>query len=120
MSFQTVLQDILPEKHSLPGSETYEKSNEAYFTVFESGIQPAAIAGPTSAEEVGKLVKRLGEGSEGGVGFAVKGTGHTPFAGTLCYVLPYFLDPQTTEVLFCFGGSWLRLCRRSRRKIELN
>ena len=82
MAFQTTLQEVLPEKHALRGSELYKKSNEAYFTVFESDIQPAAIAQPTSAQEVSALIKKLHPKLVTQEAFlAIKGTGHTPFAG---------------------------------------
>jgi len=82
MTFQAALQEVLPEKHALQGSELYEKSNGAYFTVFESDIKPAAIAQPTSAQEVSALIKKLHPKLVTQEAFlAIKGTGHTPFAG---------------------------------------
>lgn len=82
MAFQEVLQEILAGKHTFQGSELYEKSNALYFTVFESGIKPAVIAQPTTVQEVSALIKKLHphlvtqEAS-----LAIKGSGHTPFAG---------------------------------------
>lgn len=82
MSFQTTLRDVLPEKLALPGSESYNKSNGQYFTSFESNIKPAAIAQPTNSQEVGFLVQKLqSQLKSQDVMLAIKGTGHTPFAG---------------------------------------
>ena len=82
MAFQTVLEEVLPEKFLLRGSERYEESNGAYFTVFESTIKPAAIAQPTSAAEVSALIKILyPKLVTKEVSLAIKGTGHTPFSG---------------------------------------
>ncbi|KAF1992666.1 FAD-binding domain-containing protein [Amniculicola lignicola CBS 123094] len=82
MTFQTELQEVLPEKHLLQGSDLYEKSNGAYFTVFESEIKPAVIARPTTAQEVGALIKKLHPKLvTQETSLAIKGTGHTPFAG---------------------------------------
>jgi hypothetical protein len=82
MAFQAALEEVLPDRYILRGSERYEESNGAYFTVFESAIKPAAIAYPTSASEVSALLKTLHPGLvTQEVSLAVKGTGHTPFAG---------------------------------------
>ena len=83
MDVQNVLKGVVPaEKIALPGTEQYEQSNEAYFTKFESAIKPAAIVQPTSAEEVSALIKALHPKLvKQEVSLAIKGTGHTPFAG---------------------------------------
>lgn len=107
MTFQTVLQDVLPEKHSLPDSEAYEKINGEYFTVFGAGIKPAAIAQPTSAQEVGALVAKLGKEEGTGGLFAVKGTGCTPFAGTNFFSFFFFFPLSRGFVIWrCLGTLW--------------
>jgi hypothetical protein len=93
MNLQAVLQEVLPEKHAFQGSEAYEKSNEEYFTVFESGIRPTAIAQPTTTQEVSALIEKLHPifvAQEASL--AIKGTGHTPFAG----IQIHFLTNETT------------------------
>ncbi|KAF1978286.1 FAD-binding domain-containing protein [Bimuria novae-zelandiae CBS 107.79] len=82
MAFHAVLQEVLPEKYVLEGSDLYEEANGRYFTVFESRVKPAAIVQPTSAQEVSTLIKRLGPKLvTQKTSLAIKGTGHTPFAG---------------------------------------
>lgn len=82
MVIQAALKEVLPEKHAVQGSDSYEKSNGAYFTVFESAVKPAAIAQPTSAQEVSALIKKLHPALVAQeASLAIKGTGHTPFAG---------------------------------------
>ena len=82
MVIQAALQEVLPEKHAIEGSEDYEKSNALYFTKFESDIKPAAIAKPTSAQDVSALIKKLHPALVAQeAALAIKGTGHTPFAG---------------------------------------
>lgn len=83
MELQSVLKEVLPEKVAHPGTELYEKSNGEYFTLFASAIKPAFIAQPTSAQEVSTLVKKLHPKLVNGeTKMAVRGTGHTPFAGS--------------------------------------
>ncbi|KAF2114939.1 hypothetical protein BDV96DRAFT_600098 [Lophiotrema nucula] len=83
MALEQILNDTLPCKLLTPGNEKFEKSNGAYFTVFESSIKPAFIVQPTSVYEISTLLQALhtllvnGEAK-----LAVKGTGHTPFAGS--------------------------------------
>jgi FAD/FMN-containing dehydrogenase len=83
MEVRTHLNEALPGKVLLPNDEHYEASNNAYFTVFESDLKPAFIAQPTSTAEVSNVLKALGPLLEQHrVSIAVRGTGHTPFAGS--------------------------------------
>ncbi|PVI01875.1 FAD-binding domain-containing protein [Periconia macrospinosa] len=83
MELQNLLKEVLPDNVALPGSERYEESNSAYFTQFEIGIKPAAIVQPTTVQEVSALVKKLhSKLVKQETYLAVKGTGHTPFAGS--------------------------------------
>jgi hypothetical protein len=86
MDIQSVLGDILPGKIAYPGTELYEKSNGAYFTQFETAIKPAAIAQPTSVQEISALIQRLNPSLvKQEICLAIKGTGHTPFAGSTSF-----------------------------------
>lgn len=83
MELQSLLKEILPDKVALPGTERYERSNNAYFTKFESALKPAIIAQPTTAADVCTLIKALRPRLvRQEVIVAIKGTGHTPFAGS--------------------------------------
>ncbi|KAH8722685.1 hypothetical protein GQ44DRAFT_621980 [Phaeosphaeriaceae sp. PMI808] len=83
MEIQSALKEVLADKVALPGTELYEESNGAYFTQFEIALKPAAIARPTSVAEVSALIKKLRPQLVSQETYlAVKGTGHTPFAGS--------------------------------------
>jgi FAD/FMN-containing dehydrogenase len=66
-----------------PDHEAYTVSNSSYFTVFESQIKPAYIVQPASSQDVSNILKALKPSLEQGkIKLAVRGTGHTPFAGS--------------------------------------
>jgi len=66
----------------LPGSEGYTESTGSYFSAFENEVQPAGIVQPTSTEEVVEVIKAIREpGLAGKVKVAIRGGGHTPWAG---------------------------------------
>ncbi len=80
---QDTLSQVLKEEVLQPGSEDYDKSNGSYFTLFESSVKPAFIVQPTSTQEVSNLIKKLNPlllRQE--THLAIRGTGHTPFAGS--------------------------------------
>ncbi|KAF2787102.1 FAD-binding domain-containing protein [Melanomma pulvis-pyrius CBS 109.77] len=80
---QDTLSQVLKEEVLQPGSEDYDKSNGSYFTLFESSVKPAFIVQPTSTQEVSNLIKKLNPLlllQETHI--AIRGTGHTPFAGS--------------------------------------
>lgn len=65
------------------GSEEYEKDNESYFSAFENEIKPAYIVKPTSVKQVQDVIRVLRPHLlSGNCQVAVRGTGHTPFAGS--------------------------------------
>ncbi|KAF1957642.1 FAD-binding domain-containing protein [Byssothecium circinans] len=83
MALKKILTETLPSKLLTPGNEEYDKSNNSYFTVFASSIKPSFIVQPTSVDEVSGLLRSLHPllvNDEAKL--AVKGTGHTPFAGS--------------------------------------
>lgn len=66
-----------------PGSEEYDLSNNSYFSAFENELKPSYIARPSNAESVQSLIKALDPHvTSGEVQVAVRGGGHTPFAGS--------------------------------------
>ncbi|KAH5563420.1 hypothetical protein HBI26_180750 [Parastagonospora nodorum] len=83
MEAETLLNDALPSKVLVPSDEQYGMSNSAYFTVFESDLKPAFIAQPTTPAEVSRILQALNPLLEQQlISIAVRGTGHTPFAGS--------------------------------------
>ncbi|KAF1968589.1 FAD-binding domain-containing protein [Bimuria novae-zelandiae CBS 107.79] len=87
MAFRAVLEKVLPDKHAVQGSELYDKINGAYLTCPRSGrfdreteIQPGRPRTP----------------------LAIKGTGHTSFAGAA--------NVQDGITIASQGLKGLRLC----------
>jgi hypothetical protein len=84
MQLQEVLDAAVPGKILLPETPAYEESNSSYFACFESEVKPALIVQPTSVAEVGAILKALSPSLvKQEVHLAIRGTGHTPFAGTM-------------------------------------
>lgn len=66
-----------------PDSEQYQEDNGSYFNAFEVETKPLYIAKPSSVQQVQGLVKALCPSIiSGDCQIAVRGTGHTPFAGS--------------------------------------
>ncbi|KAF2875735.1 FAD binding domain protein [Massariosphaeria phaeospora] len=73
----------LPGKVSFPSSPAYTASTSSYWSLQESTIQPSCILTPLSALEVATAVKTLSILSHvSGCPFAIRGGGHTPWAGS--------------------------------------
>ncbi|KAK4197158.1 bifunctional solanapyrone synthase [Triangularia verruculosa] len=65
------------------GSDDYEKNNNSYFSAFENEIKPSFIVRPESAEQIQDLVRAFRHDVlDGSCRLAVRGGGHTPFAGS--------------------------------------
>lgn len=68
---------------ALPGSEAYEESNGSYFSAFENELRPSHIVKPTTVEQVQSVIKALRPHIlAGDCKIAIRGEGHTPFAGS--------------------------------------
>ncbi|ESZ90177.1 hypothetical protein SBOR_9430 [Sclerotinia borealis F-4128] len=68
-----------------PDSDVYDASLKSYFTLQESQLKPSFIITPTSAQDVPQVLKSLRAiNSETGIAtkVAVRGGGHSPFAGS--------------------------------------
>ncbi|KAI1205458.1 FAD-binding domain-containing protein [Annulohypoxylon truncatum] len=66
-----------------PGSKEYEADNGSYFSAFENGVQPSYIVKPSNANEVQGLIRALRPHIlSGDCQIAIRGGGHTPFAGS--------------------------------------
>ncbi|KAI0805367.1 hypothetical protein GGR55DRAFT_698342 [Xylaria sp. FL0064] len=67
----------------LPGSEEYEQANGSYFSAFENELKPWCIATPKNVTQVQDLVATIRPHILSGLcQVAIRGAGHTPFAGT--------------------------------------
>ncbi|KAJ2994821.1 hypothetical protein NUW58_g1449 [Xylaria curta] len=67
----------------LPGSEEYGKANSSYFSAFENELQPWCIAQPSNVAQVQSLVTAIRPHILSGLcHVAIRGAGHTPFAGS--------------------------------------
>jgi FAD/FMN-containing dehydrogenase len=68
---------------SQPGSESYETANSSYFSAFENELRPSHIVKPSTVQQVQDLVKALRPRIlAGDCKVAIRGEGHTPFAGS--------------------------------------
>ncbi|XDG05523.1 hypothetical protein ABKA04_005138 [Annulohypoxylon sp. FPYF3050] len=66
-----------------PGSKEYETENGSYFSAFENEVQPSYIVKPSNANQVQDLFRALRPHIlSGGCQVAIRGGGHTPFAGS--------------------------------------
>ncbi|KAF3019289.1 hypothetical protein E8E14_007771 [Neopestalotiopsis sp. 37M] len=66
-----------------PGSDDYEKSNGSYFSAFGNELKPSFIARPGNVQHVQDLVRILCPyATSGDIKVALRGGGHTPFAGS--------------------------------------
>ena len=76
---------VLPGKVLLPSDPSYEASKTSYFSLQEENLSPACIVTPHNTVDVAKAVKALAsvyESSSHLAQFAVRGGGHTPWAGS--------------------------------------
>lgn len=73
------LQARLPGKISYPHSSTYTNSLSSYYTDQERQIKPSCIFTPVQTSEVAQFVKIIN--THGNATFAVRGGGHTLWAG---------------------------------------
>ena len=79
------LAKALPGKVSLPSDATYQMSKASYFSQQEEQIIPGCIVTPLNTNDVAIAVNALAsvyESSHYSAKFAVKGGGHTPWAGS--------------------------------------
>jgi FAD/FMN-containing dehydrogenase len=82
MELHSLLSASLPSKILTPDTSDYNTANSSYFTTFNNTIRPAIIVQPTNSQDVGNLMKALNPHLlKQEVSLAIRGTGHTPFAG---------------------------------------
>lgn len=76
---------VLPGKVLLPSDAAYKTSTTSYFSKQEEEISPGCVVKPLNTNDVATAIKALAsvyESSHGSAKFAVRGGGHTPWAGS--------------------------------------
>ncbi|RYC55300.1 hypothetical protein CHU98_g10910 [Xylaria longipes] len=67
----------------VPGSQEYKQANGSYFSAFENELEPWCIARPSDVSQVQNLITTLRPHIlSGHCQVAIRGAGHTPFAGS--------------------------------------
>ncbi|KAF2826167.1 FAD-binding domain-containing protein [Ophiobolus disseminans] len=83
MNAEDALKEALPHSILERGGQDYDEANGSYFTLFASNLKPAFIVQPSDANEVSKILRAISpHWKENSTRVAVRGTGHTPFAGS--------------------------------------
>lgn len=80
-----VLSYALHEKVSYPASAAYLNSSSSYWSKQEESLAPSCIVTPTSTEDVVTVIRTLKLLNKGGYlkgNLAIRGGGHTPWAGS--------------------------------------
>lgn len=75
----TTLAKALPGLVFMPGSPEYIESTGTYFAAFENELKPLCVVQPTNEQEVAEAVKHIVGIPD--VQMAIRGGGHTPWAG---------------------------------------
>lgn len=83
-SFQCIaLSLVLGSKLSFPSDTAYILSSQSYFAQQENELSPICIITPTTSKDVSLAIRSLSVlHAVSGCRFAIRGGGHTPFAGS--------------------------------------
>ena len=78
------LSKVLGDKVSFASERSYTSSVSSYWSSQEVSLAPSCVVLPTSAEDVSVAIKTLYSQKLAGqdVSFAIRGGGHTPWAGS--------------------------------------
>ena len=76
------LSSLLLEKVLYSENPSYTDSLRTYYAGQEGDLQPDCIIRPESAVDVSVVLKVLGASNKSSCQFAIRGGGHTPFAGS--------------------------------------
>jgi FAD/FMN-containing dehydrogenase len=79
------LTSVLGSKVSSPGSSNYSLSIESYWSNQEREVSPSCILTPQTSEDVSiavTILNKLSNSTSTCCNFAVRGAGHTPWAGS--------------------------------------
>lgn len=111
------LSAALHEKVFYPNNAEYQESTTSYFTFFENDLKPSCVVRPQSAEDVATVLKVLAPFVlTGDVKMAIRGGGHTTWAGAaniqdgitidMQNVTGVHFDPQTKLAKIGSGNRW--------------
>ena len=76
------LSTLLPGKVFFPGSFNYTSSVSSYFAAFENELAPTCVIRPANAQDVSTIITHTRiPALSGQVQLAIRGGGHTPWAG---------------------------------------
>lgn len=112
-----ILSAALHEKVFYPKNPEYQESTTSYFTFFENELEPSCVVRPQSAEDVATIIKVLRPlALAGDVKIAIRGGGHTPWAGAaniqegvtvdMQNITGVDFDPHTKLVKIGSGERW--------------
>ena len=79
------LSAVLGDKISYPNDSIYSQSVESYWSQQEEQLAPGCIVTPESSQDVAVAIKALSflhTSTDNGASIAIRGGGHTPFAGS--------------------------------------
>lgn len=113
----TALSAALHGKVFYPTNVEYQESTTSYCTVFENELKPSCIVRPQCAEDVSTILKILKPlALAGDVKIAIRGGGHTPWAGAaniqggvtvdMQNITGVSLDPQKKIARIGSGERW--------------
>ncbi|KAJ5635607.1 FAD-binding domain-containing protein [Penicillium longicatenatum] len=71
----------LPGAVYFPGSTGYTDTLASYFSREEQELEPSCVIKPTNSSEISTAIQTIHSFLDSGVQFAVRGGGHTPYAG---------------------------------------
>ena len=78
-----VLSLLLPNKVYYPTSQGYKNTTSSYYSAFEDELSPGCVVRPTKKLDISLIIKTLKSLSKlKSCQLAIKGGGHTPFAGS--------------------------------------
>lgn len=75
------LDNVFPERIFFPGAIEYTQSMFSYFSALERELRPSCVAIPQRPEELGGMIAHI-EALPGSPKVAIKGGGHTAWAGS--------------------------------------
>lgn len=113
----TTLSVSFPSLVFFPGSDEYTTSTGSYFAAFENELHPSCVVKPHNAKELAEIVQVISPSAlSGQIQLAIRGGGHTPWAGSaninngitldLQKMTGVNVNPQTNVVSIGAGERW--------------
>ena len=109
------LRQILSARVTYPGEASYNNTENSYWSLQETEIEPACIVQPSTAQDVAQTVSAISRVKE--CRFAIKGHGHNPAAGfanvvggvtiDMTYMASIEVNAEHSVAHVGAGASWL-------------